>query len=217
MKQVILTERLADYLTVHASGLTGIHRELVAETARLVPDRASMQVPVEQAVLLGLLAKVVGARRALEVGTFTGLSALCVAQALPDGGRLLCCDVNEEWTAVARRYWELAGVADKVDLRIGPAAETLAGLPEHELFDFAFIDADKTGYPDYWELIVPHLRPGGLLVADNVLWGGRVAEPDEKGQEVEAIRAFNDRAVRDTRMETVVLPLADGVLLARKR
>ena len=139
-----------------------------------------MQVAPEQGAFLTLLTRLVGARRAIEVGTFTGYSSLCIARGLPAGGELLCCDVSEEWTAVARRFWEKAGVADKIELRIAPAAETLRALPAREDWDLAFIDADKPGYPVYYEEILRRLRPGGLILADNVLWMGRVADPSRR-------------------------------------
>src|SRR5690606_5846127 len=148
----------------------------IARTAEL-GDIARMQVAPEQGALLELLVRMLGARQAVEVGTFTGYSALCVARGLAPGGRLLCCDVSEEWTAIARDAWRRAGVADRIDLRIGPALETLARLPDEPTIDFAFIDADKRGYLDYYEALVRRLRPGGLLAIDNVLWAGRVVDP----------------------------------------
>jgi caffeoyl-CoA O-methyltransferase len=150
------------------------------------------------------------------VGTFTGLSALAIARGLPPDGKLLCLDVHEEWTAVARRAWARAGVAGRIELRIAPAAESLRALPEGPQFDFAFIDADKRGYPVYWEEIVRRLRPGGLIAADNVLWEGEVVKPEEQGEDVVAIRRFNELVLADRRVESVMLALADGLTLARK-
>jgi caffeoyl-CoA O-methyltransferase len=159
-----------------------------------------------------------GARRAVEVGTFTGYSSLCIARGLAPGGTLLCCDVSEEWTAIGRRAWERAGLADRIELRIAPAIETLRSLPTEPAIDLAFIDADKGGYPNYWEELAPRVRPGGLLLADNVLWSGRVAdgEADEDG-DLRAIREFNDRVAADDRVDAVVLPAFDGLTIARRR
>jgi len=151
------------------------------------------------------------------VGTFTGYSAICLARGLAPGGQLLCCDVSEEWTAIARRYWERAGLTDRIDLRIAPALDTLRALPERPEIDLVFIDADKTNYRNYYETLLPRLRPGGLFVFDNVLWMGEVANPANQEESTVAIRALNDALVADTRVDTVMLPVADGVTLARKR
>jgi caffeoyl-CoA O-methyltransferase len=164
-----------------------------------------------------LLARATGARRAIEVGTFTGYSTLCLARGLPAGGQVIACDVSEEWTAIARRYWEKAGVAQKIDLRIGPAAETLRALPEEEAFDLAFIDADKPSYATYYELILARLRSGGLILVDNVLWMGQVVNPAATDPQTQAIRAFNDLVARDARVDCVMLPISDGLTLLRKR
>ena len=175
-----------------------------------------MQIAPDQATFLRLLVAAIGATRAIEVGTFTGLSSLAIARGLPKHGHLLCLDVSEEWTAIARRAWAKAGVADRVELRIGPAAETLRALPPSPVLDFAFIDADKKSYPVYWEEIVKRLRPGGLIAADNVLWEGEVVKPEEQGEDVVAIRRFNELVVQDRRVECVMLAIADGLTLARK-
>jgi caffeoyl-CoA O-methyltransferase len=159
--------------------------------------------------------RLTGARRAVEVGTFTGYSSICIARGLPDDGHLLCCDVSEEWTAIARRYWERAGLTDRIELRIAPALETLKGLPTGRDLDFAFIDADKTGYASYFEEIVPRVRPGGLIVLDNMLRDGRVLEP--QNDDDRAIDALNDALLADERVEVVLLPVRDGVSLARVR
>ena len=178
---------------------------------------AMMQVAPEQGAFLELLVAATGASQVVEVGTFTGYSALCMARALPPGGRLLCCDVSEEWTAIARRYWQKAGVADRVELRLGPAAETLRGLPEGEWVDLAFIDADKPNYLAYYEELLARLRPGGLILLDNVLWFGAVLNPDDTSENTVAIRAVNDFVAGDERVEAVMLAVADGLTLARKR
>jgi caffeoyl-CoA O-methyltransferase len=164
-----------------------------------------------------MLASVVGTASAVEVGTFTGTSALAVAQALAPGGRLLCCDVSETWTAIARRHWQAAGVADRIDLRIAPALETLQALPQDAAVDFAFVDADKGGYVSYYEELVPRLRAGGVLVADNVLWSGRVVDAEATDDDTEAIRAFNDHVSADDRVDRVMLAVGDGITICRKR
>jgi caffeoyl-CoA O-methyltransferase len=176
-----------------------------------------MQISPDQATFLRLLVAAIGARRAIEIGTFTGFSALAIARGLPADGRLLCLDLNEEWTSIARRYWAKAGVAGKIDLRLGPAVETLRQLPQEPVFDFAFIDADKKGYAVYWDEVVRRLRPGGLVAVDNVLWDGDVVRPEAQDEDVTAIRAFNESVLRDERVESVMLAVADGLTLARKR
>jgi caffeoyl-CoA O-methyltransferase len=153
----------------------------------------------------------------VEVGTFTGYSALCIARGLPDDGQLLACDVSEEWTAIARRYWERAGVASRIDLRLGPALDTLRALPADTRFDMGFIDADKPTYPAYYEEILTRLRPGGLILVDNVLWFGRVADPAADDPQTLAIRAFNDQVAADPRVDCVMLPVSDGLTILRKR
>jgi caffeoyl-CoA O-methyltransferase len=175
-----------------------------------------MQISPDQATFLRLLVAATGARRAVEVGTFTGLSSLAVARGLPADGRLLCLDVSEEWTAIARGAWKKAGVDGKIELRVAPAADTLRGLPLEPQFDFAFIDADKKSYEVYWDEIVRRLRPGGLIAADNVLWDGDVVRPEEQDADVVAIRKFNDLVLADRRVESVMLAIADGLTLARK-
>ncbi len=211
-----LDEALYDYLAEHRTPDDELVRELREETARL-GDRSSMQISPDQATFLRLLVAATGTRRALEVGTFTGYSALAIARGLPTNGRLLCCDLSEEWTSVARRYWRRAGVADRIELRLGPAAATLRSLPEEPSFDFAFIDADKQGYPVYWDEIVPRLRRGGLVLVDNVLWDGEVVRPEAQDADTRAIREFNEKVRDDPRVESVMLPIADGLTLARRR
>jgi caffeoyl-CoA O-methyltransferase len=215
-KSFLLTPELHAYLVEHSTPLDDVQRALVEETSQL-GDIARMQVAPEQGAFLSLLAAVTGARRAIEVGTFTGYSALCLARGLPEDGRLVCCDVSEEWTAVARRHWEAAGVARRIELRLGPALDTLRSLPTDPDVDLAFIDADKGSYVDYYEELLVRLRPGGLVVVDNVLWSGRVLDPDADDADTVALRAFNDRVAADPRVEVVMLPVADGLTLARKR
>ncbi len=214
-KFTALDDALYEYLLAHRTPDDDVVRELREETAKL-GDRAVMQIAPDQATFLRLLVAAIGATRAIEVGTFTGLSSLAMARGLPKHGHLLCLDVSEEWTAIARRAWAKAGVADRVELRIGPAAETLRALPPSPVLDFAFIDADKKSYPVYWEEIVKRLRPGGLIAADNVLWEGEVVKPEEQGEDVVAIRRFNELVVQDRRVECVMLAIADGLTLARK-
>ena len=213
-KGLPFTPELHAYLLEHSTPPDDVVADLIEETQRALPDNAGMQVSPEQAAFLRLLTAVMGARRAVEVGTFTGLSALSIARGLADGGLLTCFDISEDFTGVARRYWKRAGVDDRIDLRIGPAAERLRELPAEPHLDLAFIDADKAGYPVYWNELVPRIRQGGLLLVDNVLWSGRVVDPqDERERE---IVAFNDLARADSRVELVILPIADGLTMARK-
>ena len=214
-KFTALDEPLYAYLLAHRSADDEVVRELREETAKL-GDWAVMQIAPDQATFLRLLVAATGARRAIEVGTFTGLSALAVARGLPADGRLLCLDVSEEWTKVARAAWKKAGVDGKIELRIGPAADTLRSLPLEPQFDFAFIDADKKSYVTYWDEIVKRLSPGGLIAVDNVLWEGDVVRPEEQDEDVVAIRKFNDMVLGDRRVESVMLAIADGLTLARK-
>jgi caffeoyl-CoA O-methyltransferase len=214
-KFIALDDALYEYLLAHRSPDDAVVNELREETAKL-GDWAVMQISPDQATLLRLLVSSIGARRAVEVGTFTGLSALAVARGLPADGKLLCLDVSEEWTAVARRAWKQAGVDGRIELRIAPAADTLRSLPQEPQFDFAFIDADKKGYAVYWDEIVKRLRPGGLIAVDNVLWEGDVVRPEEQGEDVVAIRRFNEMVLADRRVESVMLAIADGLTLARK-
>jgi predicted O-methyltransferase YrrM len=215
-KSFLLTSELATYLIGHGSPPDAVQRALIDETRALGPV-AGMQVAPEQGAFLTLLTRLIGARSAVEVGTFTGYSSLCIARGLPAGGRLLCCDVSEEWTAVARRAWEQAGVADRIDLRIGPGADTLRSLPKDEPIDLAFIDADKPGYPVYYEELLARLRPNGVILVDNVLWDGRVVQADATDDNTVAIKAFNDLVAADDRVEAVMLPIADGLTLCRKK
>lgn len=215
-KSFLLTAELHHYLVAHGTPPDEVQARLIERTAEL-GTVAAMQIAPEQGAFLTLLTAVLGARQAVEVGTFTGYSALCIARGLAPGGRLLCCDVSEEWTAIAREAWAADGVDDRIDLEIAPGLDTLRALPAAATIDLAFVDADKGGYIAYYEELVTRLRPGGVLVADNVLWAGRVADPDaEVDEQVEAIRAFNDHVAADPRVQAVMLPLADGVTLARR-
>jgi caffeoyl-CoA O-methyltransferase len=215
-KSFLLSSELADYLVSHGTPPDAVQEALIEETAALGAV-AGMQIAPEQGAFLTVLTRLIGARRAIEIGTFTGYSALCIARGLSDDGRLLCCDVSEEWTAVGKRAWAKAGVADRIDLRIAPALETLAALPADTQFDLAFIDADKPNYTNYFDALLPKMRTNGAILVDNVLWDGRVVKPDADDENTVAIRAFNDKVARDDRVDTVMLPIADGLTLARKR
>ncbi|GMU69163.1 MAG: class I SAM-dependent methyltransferase [Steroidobacteraceae bacterium] len=213
-----MNERLQRYLVENTVREAAVLARLRQLTAKM--PQASMQIAPEQGQLLQLLVRLIDARRCLEVGTFTGYSALAVALAMPGDGRIVACDVSAEWTAIARRFWAEAGVDSRIDLRLAPALATLDGLladGHGSSFDFAFIDADKTNYVAYYERVVELLRPGGLLAVDNVLWGGDVADPTVQDTETNAIRALNDRARDDARVDISLVPIGDGLLLARKR
>lgn len=217
IRTVAITEHLAAYIEETAIREDGIWQRLRAETSAL--RAGGMQIGADQARLLGWLVRLVGARRALEIGTFTGASALAVAQALPDDGRIVACDVSEEWTSIARRYWSEAGVRHKIDLRLGPALVTLAHLRREGagLFDFAFIDADKEPLWSYFEGSLDLVRSGGLIAVDNTLWGGYVAESMADDPDTRAIDTFNRRITDDTRVDSVQLTVGDGLTLLRKR
>ena len=214
-KPLPLTPELHAYLVAHGSPPDEIVRDLAAETLAMLPDQATMQVAPEQAAFLTFLTRLLGVRQAVEVGTFTGLSSLAIARGLPEDGRLTCFDISEEYTGIARRYWARAGVDDRIDLRIGPAGETLRELPRERYLDFAFIDADKVGYPVYWDELVPRMRAGAVIAVDNTLRGGRVLAPQNADDR--AIAAFNDEVLADVRVDPVMLPIADGLTLARVR
>jgi caffeoyl-CoA O-methyltransferase len=212
-----LSPEVEDYLTAHSTPPDPVLTSLVEETRRRFPDPAGMQIGPDQGIFMTMLTRLTGVSRAVEVGTFTGYSAICLARGLADGGKLTCCDVSEEWTSVARHYWQLAGVADRIELRLGPALDTLRALPAAAELDLAFIDADKGGYIGYWDEIVPRIRPGGVVLVDNTLQGGRVADPAITDRLVQVIRAFNDHALADDRVELALLPIGDGLTLARKK
>lgn len=213
---VKLDSKLYQYVVAHGQNDDPVLRELADETARL-GRIGGMQISPEQGTLMTMLARTVGARSAVEVGTFTGYSSICVARGLAPGGRLLCCDVSEEWTAIARRYWEKAGVADRITLEIAPALETLRALPAAATIDFAFIDADKTDQRNYYEEILRRMRPGGLILIDNVIWGGRVIDSSDRSADTGAIRELNDFIASDQRVDAVMLPFSDGLTVCRKK
>jgi caffeoyl-CoA O-methyltransferase len=217
-RSFLLTPELAEHVRASSEPLDDVAAGLVAETAALAERGeapATFQIAVEQGVLMQLLTRALGVRRALEIGTFTGYSALCIARGLPEDGSLVCLDRSEEWTAVARRWWERAGVADRIDLRLGEALETLRALPAEPELDLAFVDADKTGYAAYVDELHPRLRANGLVLLDNTLRGGRVLDP--QSDDDRAVVALNAALATDPRWETVLLPVADGLTLLRKR
>jgi caffeoyl-CoA O-methyltransferase len=214
-KSFFLSPEIHEYLVEHGAPPDEHQRALIERTAALGPI-SMMQIAPEQGAFLQLLVSLLGVQRAIEVGTFTGYSALCIARGLAPGGRLLCCDVSEEWTTIGRDAWRRAGVDDRIELRLAPAIETLEALPDTADVDFAFIDADKGHYADYYEAVLSRLRPGGLIVVDNVLWSGRVVDASADDSDTAAIRAFNDRLAADRRVQAVMLPVADGLTLARK-
>jgi len=205
------------YLTAHSTPPDAILRELATETAERYPNEISLQVAPEMGTFLTLLTRVSRARSGLEVGTFTGYSSICIARGLGAGGRLLCCDVSEEWTSVARKYWEKAGLSDRIELRLGPALDTLRALPDDEAFDVAFIDADKIAYPKYWAEVVPRVRGGGVIMVDNTFSHGRVLDAGNDNPSVIAVRTMNDMAAADERVELIMLPIGDGLTVAFKR
>jgi caffeoyl-CoA O-methyltransferase len=215
-KFVQLSAALHAYLVSHGTPPDEIQCALIEETHAL-GNIAIMQISPEQGAFMTLLARILGARRAIEIGTFTGYSALCLARGLPEDGELICCDVSEVWTNIGRSYWERAGVGHKIDLRIAPAIETLADLPQEPNYDLAFIDADKSGYIAYFEALLPRIRAGGIILVDNVLWMGAVIDPNANDENTVAIRRFNDFVAADPRVECVMLPIADGLTLLRKR
>jgi len=178
---------------------------------------AMMQISPEQGTFMTILARAMGARHAVELGTFTGYSATCIARALPSDGTLLCCDVSAEWTAIAQRYWEKAGLSHKITLKLAPALDTLRALPANEIFDFAFIDADKSNYRSYYDEILQRLRPNGLMLIDNVLWNGEVLNQRNQTADTRAIRELNDFLPSDNRVDMVMLPIADGITICRKK
>lgn len=213
-----LTPELYDYLLKVSLRDDPLRARIRAETAQL--PLAQMLSSPEQGQLMGFLVRLIGAKKALEIGVFTGYSALCVAEALAEDGELIACDVNEEWTAKAKGYWQEAGLDHKIDLRLAPALETLDALlseGQANSFDFAFLDADKANYPNYYERLMQLLRPGGLILVDNTLWSGRVIDPQVEDDDTQAIRAFNASLLDDQRVDLSLLPVSDGLTLLRKR
>jgi predicted O-methyltransferase YrrM len=217
-RSLLSSDLVTEYVQRRIPQETPVQQRLRAETAKL--PQGGMQIGPDQGALMSLLIKLIGATKAIEIGTFTGYSALCVASALPPDGRLICCDVSEEWTGIAQRFWREAGVEHKIDLRLAPAAETVESLLKAggaETFDFAFIDADKSGYDTYYEGCLRLLRPGGLIAIDNALYGGRVPDERVTDADTSAIRALNAKIASDARVDASLLSVGDGVMLARKR
>ncbi len=212
---IAMSPELRSYLLDHSIPRTDVHRRLVALTHEQLGDTAVMQISEEQGPLLTFLVRLIGARCAVEIGTFTGLSALCIAEGLPNDGHLTCFDVSEEWTSMGVPFWEEAGVAERIERVIGPAAETLGGHEFPEPIDFAFIDADKGGYLTYVDLVLERMRQGGLIVADNALFSGRVLDPAADGSAHE-IREFNDRVAVDERVDSTLINVGDGLMMLRK-
>ncbi|MGZ4551040.1 MAG: O-methyltransferase [Blastococcus sp.] len=217
-RSFLLTPELSDYVRGSSEPPDDVAAALVAETAELAARGEApptFQIALEQGVFMQLLTRALGVRRAIEIGTFTGFSALCIARGLPDDGSLLCLDRNEEWTTIARRYWARAGLADRIELRLGDALPTLQALPAVETFDLAFVDADKTGYPAYVEELYPRMSANGVVLLDNTLRSGRVLAPETDDDR--AVVALNAALPRDPRWETVLLPMSDGLTMLRKR
>ena len=215
-KSFFLGSDIADYLVAHGTPPDARQQQLIAET-RDLGAVAGMQVAPEQGAFLTVLTRAIGARNAIEIGTFTGYSALCIARGLPADGRLLCCDVSEEWTAIGRRTWDDDGIGDRIDLRIAPALDTIASLSPGVQFDLAFIDADKPNYANYLDALVPKMTPNALVLVDNVLWHGAVVDENATDDNTRAIKAFNDKLANDDRFDVVMLPLSDGLTIARKK
>lgn len=213
-KTVVMNPQIYQYVRKQAGQPTAVQEKLIARTLEL-GDSAEMQIPHEQAALLSLLVKLTGAQTIVEVGTYTGYSTLAFAQALPPHGKIITCDISVEWTTIAEEAWQAAGVRDKIDLRLGAAAQTLAELPDEAVIDLVFLDADKVGYVHYWDLLVPRMRQGGLILADNTLYYGEAADEQPEGNAA-AIDAFNQFVLRDPRVESVLVPIADGLTFARK-
>jgi caffeoyl-CoA O-methyltransferase len=213
-KSFQLSNELHAYMLAHGTQPDAVQRGLMEATEAL-GGIAIMQIAPEQGALMTLLTRLIGARRAIEVGTFTGYSALCIARGLPDDGELICCDISEEWTATGLPFWEQAGVREKIDLRIGPAIDTLRAIDENGAFDLAFVDADKPSYEAYVEELIRLVRPGGLILIDNVLWGGNVIDEGASDENTLAIRAFNQKVAGDSRLDCVMLAISDGLTFLR--
>ena len=213
----IIVPRVADYALAHSTPPDAVQQQLQETTATEVGSHAIMQISPLQGAFMGVLTAALQPRLAVEVGTFTGYSALAVARAMPSDGRLICCDVSEEWTAIARQAWAEAGLDDRIELRIGPAIDTLRSFPVDMRIDLAFIDADKTGYIDYFEELVPRLAAHGLILVDNVLWGGSVADDSDRSESTMALREFSRHVLDDERVDVAVLPIGDGISMIGRR
>jgi caffeoyl-CoA O-methyltransferase len=212
----VVDPQLAEYIAAHSTSPDSVQRMLMAATEEHTGGHARMQIGGDQGTLFELFTLAIGARTAIEIGTFTGYSALSIARGLGPEGRLICCDVSEEWTAIAREHWELAGVADRIDLRIAPALDTLAALPTDLRFDLAFIDADKPNYIHYYEALLPRMHPNGVILVDNTLWSLAVLDDQSTDRDTVALRAFNQRIAADDRVRCVILPIGDGVTMIQQ-
>lgn len=218
MSRSLVPDAIAGYVASLVAAETEAQRRLRAETARL--PQSMMQIGADQGAFLTFLVGAIGAQRAIEIGTFTGYSAIAIARALPRSGQLLCCDVNEQWTAIAQRYWKEAGLDKRIELKLAPALDTLEALigkGKEGSFDFAFIDADKTGYDAYYEACLKLLRPSGVIALDNMLWGGAVVDPKANDRDTDAIRALNAKIANDARVDASLITIGDGVMLVRKK
>ena len=215
-KSFNLSPEIHQYLVAHGTPPDAVQQALIERTSEL-GGISMMQIAPEQGAFMTILTRLLGVRNAVEVGTFTGYSSLCIARGLADGGTLVCCDVSDEWTSIAREYWERAGVADRIDLRIAPALETIATLPGDEHLDLVFIDADKENYANYYDALLPRLRTNGVILVDNTLWSGAVIDESRDDSSTVAIRAFNDMVAADDRVDSVQLAISDGLTLLRKR
>jgi predicted O-methyltransferase YrrM len=215
-KSFNLSPEIHAYLVAHGTPPDDVQEALIERTSEL-GGISMMQIAPEQGAFMTILTRLLGVRHAVEVGTFTGYSSLCIARGLADGGKLICCDVSDEWTSIAREFWARAGVADRIDLRIAPALETLAALPEDEHLDLVFIDADKENYANYYDALLPRLRVNGVILVDNTLWSGAVIDEARDDSSTVAIRAFNDMVAADDRVDSVQLAISDGLTLLRKR
>jgi caffeoyl-CoA O-methyltransferase len=212
----VVDQELADYISAHSTKPDDVQRQLMTATEERTGGASRMQIGGDQGTFFEILASSIGARNVIEIGTFTGYSALSLARGIGPTGRLICCDVSEEWTAIAREHWQLAGIADRIDLRIAPALETIAALPAGTQFDMAFIDADKTNYANYFEALLPLMRTGGVILVDNTLWSRRVLDLKQQDADTAALAAFNKMVAADKRVRCVIIPMGDGVTLLQK-
>ncbi len=212
----VVDQELADYISAHSTKPDDVQRQLMTVTEARTGGASRMQIGGDQGTFFEIFASSIGARNVIEIGTFTGYSALSLARGIGPTGHLLCCDVSEEWTAIAREHWELAGVAGRIDLRIAPALETIAALPVATQFDMAFIDADKTNYANYFAALLPLMRVGGVILVDNTLWSRRVLDPKQQDADTVALGAFNKMVADDKRVRCVIIPMGDGVTLLQK-
>lgn len=212
----VVDQELADYISAHSTKPDDVQRQLMTATEERTGGASRMQIGGDQGTFFEILASSLGARNVIEIGTFTGYSALSLARGIGPTGKLICCDVSEEWTAIAREHWQLAGVADRIDLRIAPALDTIAALDADTQFDMAFIDADKTNYANYFEALLPLMRTGGVILVDNTLWSRRVLNASEQDADTAALGAFNKLVASDPRVRCVIIPMGDGVTLLQK-